>query len=145
MSKPHGLSIGDAENAQAVMAPEDVESLNWMSQVCYDAAQTKGFHEPRETWESPDRTILRDTSPGERMMLIVSEVAEMLEALRDNADPANYYEDENFKPQGVASELADVFIRCFDYAGKYGIDIGSVIEKKLAYNATRAHMHGRKM
>ena len=33
-------------------------------------------------------------------------------------------------------------IRVLDMAEGYGIDIGSVISKKMAFNKTRPHMHG---
>jgi NTP pyrophosphatase (non-canonical NTP hydrolase) len=48
------------------------------------------------------------------------------------------------KPEGVPSELADVVIRALDAADAWGIDLGAVIEEKLAYNATRGHRHGGK-
>lgn len=48
------------------------------------------------------------------------------------------------KPEGIASELADVIIRVLDICGHYGIDIEQVVAEKMAYNATRAHRHGGK-
>lgn len=48
------------------------------------------------------------------------------------------------KPEGVPSEIADIVIRCLDFAGEHGIDLAEVIREKLEYNATRARMHGKK-
>ncbi len=48
------------------------------------------------------------------------------------------------KPEGVPSELADIVIRCLDFAATYGIDLAAVIDLKLAYNSTRPHRHGGK-
>jgi len=83
---------------------------------------------------------------GEKMMLIVSEVAEAQDELRTGHDMTlTYYnEDKPTKPEGVPSELADTVIRCFDLAAEAGIDLGGMIVAKLAYNATRPFMHGKK-
>lgn len=47
------------------------------------------------------------------------------------------------KPEGVPSELADVVIRIFDFAGTYGIDLEKAVLQKMAYNSGREHKHGR--
>lgn len=49
-----------------------------------------------------------------------------------------------FKPEGVPSELADVVIRILDLADEAGIDMAAIVREKLAYNATRARMHGKR-
>lgn len=49
------------------------------------------------------------------------------------------------KPEGVPSELADIVIRCFDFADEAGFSLGAAIHEKLDYNATRAMLHGRKI
>jgi NTP pyrophosphatase (non-canonical NTP hydrolase) len=113
-------------------------SVNDIALYCADLSEQKGFH---------DRTMIegvsRRTSAMELMMLIVTEVAEMAEAYRKDRNTRSAYLAPGGKPEGVASELADVVIRCLDYAGRYGIDIGYAIQDKLAYNATRAHRHGK--
>lgn len=48
------------------------------------------------------------------------------------------------KPEGVPAEVADVIIRAFDFAARFGVDIAAAIDEKLAYNATRGRMHGGK-
>lgn len=68
----------------------------------------------------------------QKLMLIASELGEAVEALR-NGDQDKFEE-----------ELADVFIRLGDFCGGYNIDIETAIRKKMEYNRTRPHMHGKK-
>lgn len=102
-----------------------------------------------------------------RLALITTEVAEAIEELRNghtidetyysgglgyaSGDPLEGYDRDATdqagnprKPEGVPSELADVVIRAFDFADEAGIDLAAIVDEKLAYNATRAKMHGRK-
>lgn len=100
-----------------------------------------------------------------KLALITTEVAEAIEELRDGSSMTETYyprkqyieqfpESERdsypdwvsgiFKPEGVPSELADIVIRVWSLCGEAGIDLGPIIEEKLAYNATRAHKHGGK-
>ena len=92
--------------------------------------------------------------------LIMSEGAEALEELRSGR-PAdrNYYTDsdgvetdfstrgnnELNKPEGVPSEIADIVIRCFDFADEAGFSLINAILEKIDYNDTRTHMHGRQV
>ena len=48
------------------------------------------------------------------------------------------------KPQGIASELADVLIRVLDMAEEKGIPLLQAIFDKHAYNQTRPWKHGNK-
>jgi hypothetical protein len=70
---------------------------------------------------------------GLRMMLIVSELGEMLEGLRHD-NMGNYRE-----------EFADVLIRCGDFAGgdRYLTDIVKDIESKMDKNKDRPRLHGK--
>lgn len=49
------------------------------------------------------------------------------------------------KPEGVPSEIADIVIRCLDFADEAGFSLINAILEKLAYNDTRAHMHGKQV
>ena len=89
----------------------------------------------KEFWSDGDR-------PAELAMLVVTEVAEYVEALRDGHGPGEWFLTEKGKPDGPAAELADVLIRCFDMAARYGIDLPAVLEAKHAYNCGRPHQHG---
>jgi NTP pyrophosphatase (non-canonical NTP hydrolase) len=121
-------------------------------------AVKKGF------WEDQNRNV------PEMLMLIVSELAEALEALRKEHNAPKFtvddlYKDlqidltdeeyvfnvlswkENFEKSVKSSfedELADVAIRLFDLCGGLKIDLGKHIELKMFYNSTRGHKHGKK-
>lgn len=106
---------------------------------------------------------------GEVMALITSEVSEAFEAYRDGDDQTKIsykhfidycewivtdtptFKDGNMteatlgKPEGIASELADILIRVFDYAGAYGIPLGEAVIRKHFYNQTRPYRHGGKL
>ena len=93
-------------------------SLNELAQICHSVAVEKGF------WEK-ERNI------GEALMLIVTEIAEAMEAHR-------HQDDANFK-----EELADTFIRLFDLCGGLKIDIEEEIHQKTLKNKNRPHKHGK--
>jgi NTP pyrophosphatase (non-canonical NTP hydrolase) len=123
----------------------------------HEVAKEKGF------WET-ERNVT------EILMLVVSELAEALEALRKDhyADKAavkdlyndieiNKYEDEfnimsgpwktGFEANVKSSfedEIADVAIRLFDLCGGLNIDLQKHIELKMMYNSMRAYKHGKK-
>lgn len=94
------------------------QTLSEMTKQCHDIAVSKGF------WDK-DRNI------GEALMLIVTELAEAMEAHRKQ-------DDENFK-----EELADSFIRLFDLCGGLKIDIQKEIDKKAEKNKNRPYKHGK--
>lgn len=94
------------------------KSLNELSRLCHTIAVEKGF------WDDK-RNI------GEALMLIVTELAEAMEAHR-------IQDDANFK-----EEIADSFIRLLDLCGGLGIDIEEEICKKSAKNRNRPYKHGK--
>ena len=93
-------------------------SLNELAQLCHRIAVEKGF------WEK-ERNI------GEALMLIVTELAEAMEAHRVQ-DEANFKE-----------EIADSFIRLLDLCGGLKIDIEEEIYKKALHNKNRPYKHGK--
>lgn len=74
-------------------------------------------------------------------MLIVSEIAEATESVRDN-EPSFFFKGE--KPEGESVELVDALIRILDYFGERRWDLDKVIKAKMDYNKTREFRHGGK-
>lgn len=93
-------------------------TLSELSEFCHGVAKEKGF------WDK-ERNI------GEALMLIVTEIAEAMEAHRIE-------DDANFK-----EELADTFIRLLDLCGGLNIDIEAEIEQKMQINKKRPYKHGK--
>lgn len=86
-------------------------------------------------WDDP-------RSVGDVIALCHSELSEALEEYR-NHKPM-YYEGENGKPEGIATELVDCVIRIFDYLGREGVDVEDILSRKHAYNISRPYKHGNK-
>lgn len=93
-------------------------SVQELCVLCHEIAKSKGF------WDEK-RNI------GEALMLVVTELAEAMEAHRKQ-------DDENFK-----EELADVFIRLFDLCGGLQMDVESEILRKCEKNKQRPYKHGK--
>lgn len=85
----------------------------------------------------------KNQNPFEKLALIDSEVAEVIEEFRKGVDPEEVLLIDG-KPEGIGPELADVIIRTLDLAARYGIDMETMLVMKHKYNLTRAQMHGGK-
>lgn len=128
--------------------------LNELAAACHKSAQDKGWYD-----EPSPRT------PAEALLLITTEVAEIVEEIRKPNPIGKMYfiavpglqaaidegcstsveiASRGIKPEGESTEVADVLIRLLDYAVWRGIDIEVAVETKMAYNATRERRHGKK-
>jgi hypothetical protein len=127
------------------------DSFRYLTELCGSASASKGWHEGR-----PEDPAMLGHWQGNKLMLMVSELVEAHDELR-NGKAANetYYPTKTgeiperfdgtlYTPEGVPSELADTVIRIFDFCYTEKIDLGAIIEEKLAYNRTREMMHGGK-
>lgn len=76
-----------------------------------------------------------------KLALVHSEVSEALECLRKGDMAATVRPDG--KPEGWASELADIVIRVLDIAEATGVDIGAAMAEKHRHNLTRPYKHGK--
>lgn len=122
--------------------------INELCKSVHEWAVGKGW------WEPWDRNF------PEQLALMHSELSEALEEYRKHGmseeallytnvqvvDGDKVYEFvEGDKPEGIASELADVVIRIADTCQRYGIDLEAAIGAKMAYNHTREYRHGNKL
>ena len=92
--------------------------LNELAGICHSIAVEKGF------WDEKRNT-------GEALMLIVTELAEAMEAHR-------VQDEQNFR-----EEIADAFIRLLDLCGGLKIDIEEEIDRKSRKNKNRPYKHGK--
>lgn len=95
-------------------------------------------------WNDNRNTVL------EELMLVVTEVAEGAEEVRDGCPGVDglYYDSETQKPEGIAAELGDVLIRTAHLVtnGQFGdIDLVEGTLAKLRFNPTRSHRHGGRL
>lgn len=135
-----------------------MSGLNKLAHVVHTGNKLKGFD-------------VSKANIGQTLMLVVSELAEALEADRKNRMnmlPAferdmqyGRLETSDFDVESencdwiknrfettikdtFEDEIADTFIRLLDLCGGLGINIEKHIELKLRYNATRSFKHGNK-
>ena len=121
-------------------------AVNHLRDLAYASAVAAGWHDPKVI-----EGVHREPSAGERVALIHEEATELLGHIRDGYVAGHWTDREGDalpsgpgKPEGPDVELADIVIRCLDYAGRYEIDLGAVIAEKMRYNRERAHRHGRR-
>lgn len=113
------------------------DTFDTLAEDIHSWARGKGFYDR-------ERLVVRDaltgdvegrpvnpSLPSEKLMLIVSEVAEAQEALRDG-DRAHESE-----------EVADILIRVLDYAAWRGISLDREVAAKMEKNEVRPRLHGR--
>lgn len=93
-------------------------------------------------WAKVKGWLEREVSIPEQCALIHTEISEAMEAWR-NQEPLSWT-DESGKPQGIGSEYADAVIRILHYCSLLGLDLATELDRKMAYNDTRAYRHGNK-
>jgi NTP pyrophosphatase (non-canonical NTP hydrolase) len=126
-----------------------MKSLNDLARDIHRNAISKGFYE-------------KPVECGTQLMLVVSELAEALEAdrkdrradlvafnskrqrtLQTGIDPfANKF--ESHIKDTFEDEIADAIIRLLDLSASQGIDIERHVELKMRYNALREYKHSKK-
>jgi NTP pyrophosphatase (non-canonical NTP hydrolase) len=108
-------------------------SINSLGQAIYENAVRHGFYKDRMNITSRKDPIWLSN----RLMLIVSELSEGLEGVRDgnfSSEPAS---------KGLGEELADACIRIFDLAYSINIDLDKAIADKHNFNLMRPYKHNR--
>lgn len=108
--------------------------INDLVKEAHDLAKEKGWY---------DKGLIK--SPLETHMLIVSEIAEASECIRNRIKNSYAVDKEhNLKPEGELIELVDAIIRIADYCGYKKWDLEEAIRIKMNYNKTRPYRHGNK-
>lgn len=120
MDTTHRIDIADPHQGGVVITAADE-----LTRVCYGLAKQSGWHDGPIA-ANPLRVPTR-------LMLIVSELGEAMEAHRKGK-----MDDHLPSYDGVTVELADAVIRIFDLAGAEGLPLSDAIAAKLAYNQRRA-------
>ena len=129
-----------------------MKSLNQLRDEIHANAKEKGFYDKKR-------------EVGTMLMLIVSELAEALEADRTGdycsfskyeeckkemdvgirtSEDIEKYAFEKYIKNTFEDELADVIIRVLDICGYFNIDIERNVLAKMKYNKTREKMHSKR-
>jgi NTP pyrophosphatase (non-canonical NTP hydrolase) len=131
-------------------------NINTLIEQAHSTAKSKGF------WD-------KERNRAELLMLIVSELAEALEADRkqrhcsltkSELEVGLHLSELNFKKEenkqafiefynneikgSFEEEIADTLIRLFDLVGGMNIDVTTHILLKMKFNETRERLHGKK-
>lgn len=113
------------------------QTLDDIARSIHEQNRSKGFYD-RERLRVVDPvtgdvegTPKNPSLPSEKLLLIVSEVCEAQDALR-NDDREN--EEE---------EVADILIRTLDYAAWRGFSMDGAVWAKMGKNRERPQLHGR--
>lgn len=126
-------------SVKTVISDNKGVNIRELVEITHSNAKEKGFWDDWDSisWEDGlpttlDIDELYNNAIATRLMLIVSEVSEALEALRKD-------DTDNF-----AEELADVVIRVCDLVGGLEIDLEKEILNKIERNKSREYKHGKK-
>ncbi len=105
-----------------------IHSFHLVAHEANENAKSKGF------WDN-------DRDDAVAIALMHSELSEALESHRHGDPPS----DKIPEFTGKEEEFADVIIRIMDTAQQRGLRIPEALLAKMEYNASRPHMHGKKL
>jgi NTP pyrophosphatase (non-canonical NTP hydrolase) len=81
-----------------------------------------------------------DRHPTHPIALAMSELGEALEAYREGDGPDKNITDHS----GFEVQLADVLGILLDMSEGYNLDLPQALMKKMEFNRTRGHLHGKR-
>jgi NTP pyrophosphatase (non-canonical NTP hydrolase) len=116
-----------------------------VAEIVYNAQVAKGFYEDSPTHfglqaEDTLRYVQEiRTYLGNKLMLMVTEIAEAHEAIRKNLDKSEHIPEYT----ALEEEIADTVIRILDFSGYNKLRLGDAIKAKLIFNQSRPHKHGK--
>lgn len=154
MSAEHPYACGfcgkHADSHGVKVSPEHAPFQRVTIEEIHDYAKDKGWWEPpsddTQEYISIPLQHYQHLLVASKLMLMVSEISEALEELRDHGlDPAKTFRIENGKPEGLFVEIADNDIRSNDLLGYLGLtdeDYQMIKAAKHKYNLTRQNRHG---
>ena len=129
---------------KAYELPESGGTVQCLADDIYKWAEAKGFWKDEVEIVSvlsiqPELLVkLFHMKKCQKLMLIISEIAELMEGLRlPTEEPLNgIFTNEE-------EEAADIMIRLLDYCGRYKLRIVEALVAKMAKNENRPYMHGK--
>lgn len=123
---------------EAAQRSDDGWSIKRWQEKVHDLAVSKGWHERSLLDGDPKTQAERVVA---QLALIVTEVAEAIECLRDGTH-------DDVGKAGISKlqeEIADIVIRSMDLASAIGFDLQSAIKAKHKFNERRELRHGGKI
>ncbi len=108
-----------------------IKDITSMGIEIWSYNEENGWH---ENWNLP-----------EKLMMVVTELAEAMEELRDHDSNHVYKNKDNpDKLEGFPVEVADAMIRLWDIAVNegFGYTLVQLLNAKNEYNKTRGYRHG---
>jgi len=109
-----------------------MSQINNLCRKAHETAKEKGWHEKEVTVSD----FISNTH---------AELSEAFEEYRAGMPLKEIRVNEDGKPEGFPTELADIFIRIADFCGLHGIDLEEAIQMKMVFNKTRTYRHGGKI
>jgi hypothetical protein len=137
-----------------IPTPKDLAVLNSLRDAIAETAKEKGFRDKLQeglTKEQCAGPIGRLIEAAVFVANMHGEVSEFWEAFRAGKLDAPCDKAEKMKALGLppltcaSEEIADSIIRALDSAAEFGVDVAEAVATKIAYNSTRAFLHGGKL